>query len=105
VGLLFFVPTDKDFGDGATDRNGDRLVRQALRFGARVCVFHPSLPYHAKLIVADDEHMIIGSHSWTGDSLVNSGDLSLEIQDKQLAGEAQRWLLSLSWRSGSRLVI
>ena len=103
--LVFIVPTDTDFQDGTGNGGGDKLARFALKLGARLCVLHPSVAFHAKIVIVDDEFVITGSHGWTGESLRGQGDLSVEIQDRRLAMDVQQRLISLCCTSNGRSVI
>jgi phosphatidylserine/phosphatidylglycerophosphate/cardiolipin synthase-like enzyme len=76
------------------DREGDvfrsRMINsnafKALSEAGAVVIFDESdRATHTKLVVVDDQHVILGSHNWTEGSLKTYNDTSVYISSKALA--------------------
>ena len=50
---------------------------------------------HAKVLVVDDRHVIVGSHNWTRSALAANREWSVEIDDAVIAHHIQAELSSL----------
>lgn len=54
---------------------------------------------HAKLIIIDNETVIIGSHNWTESALTRNHETSIMIQDKETATKLTNYFMRI-WNNG-----
>lgn len=50
---------------------------------------------HAKLLIVDQAHLILGSHNWSLQSLTNNFEVSLYTQDIEIVSEARNIFLNV----------
>ncbi|MEM4546663.1 MAG: phospholipase D-like domain-containing protein, partial [Nitrososphaerota archaeon] len=59
----------------------------------------PTTTTHAKLIIIDNETVIIGSHNWTESALTRNHETSIMIQDKETATKLTNYFMRI-WNNG-----
>jgi len=68
--------------------------------GASVRMYDISRCLHSKMVIIDNEHLIIGSSNWTEASLVRNVEANLYLQDPQTIEEARQWFENL-WQNAT----
>jgi len=66
-----------------------------LARGASVYYDPPGMVTHAKMLIADSNHTLIGSANWTHESLCNSGEMSVLINSPEFASSALEYFSSI----------
>jgi phosphatidylserine/phosphatidylglycerophosphate/cardiolipin synthase-like enzyme len=87
-----------DQGAGWDGRADDKHLAPAAWLSARGvrCVLdEPDRTSHAKLLVIDGRHLLVGSHNWTRAAMTANREASVVLDDPVLAAEAEGWLAEI----------
>lgn len=85
------------------DPHGARIVNRRARsmlqrLGVPTRRSHPDVASHAKLVLVDDNHVVVGSHNWTASSFFVHDETSMYLDSVSLAAELdldhrRRWTM------------
>jgi phosphatidylserine/phosphatidylglycerophosphate/cardiolipin synthase-like enzyme len=81
--------------DASLDRENRATSRRLRRNGVQVLFDSPDTTTHTKTIVIDERFLFIGSHNLTHSALFYNHELSVLIDDPNLAREVIRYLKKL----------
>jgi phosphatidylserine/phosphatidylglycerophosphate/cardiolipin synthase-like enzyme len=81
--------------DASLDRENRATSRRLRRNGVQVLFDSPDTTTHTKTIVVDERFLFIGSHNLTHSALFYNHELSVLIDDPNLAREVIRYLKKL----------
>jgi phosphatidylserine/phosphatidylglycerophosphate/cardiolipin synthase-like enzyme len=77
----------KDWRTGEVDPKHLEVAERLQRGGVRVVLDEAERTTHAKVLVVDDRHVVVGSHNWTRSALAANREWSLLIDDPQIAAQ------------------
>ena len=84
-----------DWRTGAPDTKHVEPTKQLTKLGVRVVLDEEDRTTHAKVLVVDNRHVIVGSHNWTRSALAANREWSVEIDDAVIAHHIQAELSAL----------
>lgn len=84
-----------DWRTGAPDTKHVEPARRLTQLGVRVVLDEEKRTTHAKVLVVDDRHVVVGSHNWTRSALTANREWSVQIDDEGIARQIQSELSSL----------
>ena len=85
-----------DWRTGAPDTKHVEPAKQLAKLGVRVVLDEEDRTTHAKVLVVDERHVIVGSHNWTRSALAANREWSVQIDDREVARQIQAELSLLS---------
>ena len=84
-----------DWRTGEVDPKHQEVAARLERGGVRVVLDEADRTTHAKVLVVDDRHVVVGSHNWTRSALTANREWSLQIDDPEIAAHIQTELSAL----------
>ena len=95
VDVRVVLDRGKDWRTGAPDTKHVEPAQRLAKLGVRVVLDEEDRTTHAKVLVVDDRHVIVGSHNWTRSALAANREWSVQIDDQEIARQFQTELSSL----------
>jgi phosphatidylserine/phosphatidylglycerophosphate/cardiolipin synthase-like enzyme len=95
VDVRVVLDRGRDWRTGESDLKHQEAGEQLVRSGVRVVLDEDERTTHAKVLVIDDRHVVVGSHNWTRSALVANREWSLLIDDPLIARQIQDELATL----------
>ena len=100
VDVRVVLDRGKDWRTGALDTKHLEPAERLAQGGVRVVLDEDERTTHAKVVVVDDRHVIVGSHNWTRSALSANREWSLQIDDERIAVQIQAELAALPGWNG-----
>lgn len=85
----------RDWRTGGVDLKNHDFTVQLQQSGVRVVLDEEKRTTHAKVLVIDDRHVVVGSHNWTRSALTSNREWSLLIDDPEVAAQIQTELATV----------
>ena len=95
VSVRVVLDLGRDWRTGAIDPKHQEVAERLRRGGVRVVLDEAERTTHAKVLVIDDRHVVIGSHNWTRSALTANREWSVLIDDPEIAARIQGELAAL----------
>ena len=99
VEVVVVLDRGRDWHTGGVDGKHLEPAERLARSGVRVVLDEEERTTHAKVLVVDDRHVVIGSYNWTRSALIANREWSLQIEDEHIAAQIQTELATLpGWK-------
>lgn len=85
----------RDWRTGQVDPKHQEAGERLLKSGVKVVLDEDDRTTHAKVLVVDDRHVVVGSHNWTRSALTANREWSVLIDDPTVARQIQDELATL----------
>lgn len=95
VSVRVVLDRGRDWRTGEIDPKHQEVAARLERSGVRVVLDEADRTTHAKVLVVDDRHVVVGSHNWTRSALTANREWSLLIDDRDVAAHIQNELAAL----------
>lgn len=95
VSVRVVLDRGRDWRTGAPDEKNTEIAARLRHSGVRVVLDEEERTTHAKVLVIDDRHVVVGSHNWTRSALAANREWSLLIDDPEVAAHIQTELSAL----------
>ncbi|MBA2482104.1 MAG: hypothetical protein H0V44_15690 [Planctomycetes bacterium] len=83
------------YSTGEVDPKHDAPLAWLRAHGVRALVDEPGRTTHAKVLIVDDERVVIGSHNWTRDALTGNREASVVLEDREVAAALSELLAGI----------
>lgn len=91
-GVAVTVLLEKSGYDPELSRENEKVGARLQKGGIRVRFDSPKVTTHAKVVVVDRRYSLIGSHNFTSSALSANHEVSLLVDNRELAGELLRYM-------------
>ncbi len=95
ISVRVVLDQGQDWRTGAVDPKHLAVAEHLRRTGVRVVLDETERTTHAKVLVIDDRHVVVGSHNWTRSALTANREWSLLVDDRDIAARIQAELSAL----------
>lgn len=95
IAVRVVLDRGRDWRTGELDPKHLEVAERLRRGGVRVVLDEDDRTTHAKVLVVDDRHVVVGSHNWTRSALIANREWSLLIDDQEIAAHIQADLATL----------
>lgn len=85
----------RDWRTGQADAKHQEAGERLVRSGVKVVLDEDERTTHAKVLVVDDRHVVVGSHNWTRSALTTNREWSVLVDDALVARRIQDELATL----------
>lgn len=89
------VLLEKSGYDKDINKDNKRTARRLRRNGIEVRFDTPNITTHTKIVVIDHRFSFVGSHNFTHSALARNHELSILIDNRQLAGQIINYIKSI----------
>jgi len=91
--------------DAEGDKYGSRVINKNVKeylsaAGIEVKMDRPDILTHAKAIVVDNLHVVVGSHNWTAGSFYAYDDTSIYVESKEIANNLEN-VFNVIWSNSN----
>jgi phosphatidylserine/phosphatidylglycerophosphate/cardiolipin synthase-like enzyme len=95
ISVRVVLDQGQDWRTGAIDPKHQAVAEHLRRSGVRVVLDETERTTHAKVLVVDDRHVVVGSHNWTRSALTANREWSLLVDDRDIAAHIQAELSAI----------
>jgi phosphatidylserine/phosphatidylglycerophosphate/cardiolipin synthase-like enzyme len=82
--------------DRKLDQDNGRTRDILMRYGVEVYYDSPRKTTHTKLVVIDQRFVMLGSHNFTQAALKHNNEISVLLDQPDMAGEARNYMLKIA---------